>query len=91
MPRKSRDISRTKAQAYALEYFGPRAFARKKTKTKLGARREVGIRGTVPPFRVKVVGAGRSWREAFAVAINNLGIKVPEKQETPVVQATGSL
>lgn len=49
----------------AKELFGDRAFARKKTKTVPGQRRQIGLRGTVPPFRVKVFAQGRTWAEAF--------------------------
>lgn len=57
--------------ALAKELFGERAFARKgnnRNKTKPGARKQIGLRGTVPPFRVKVFASGRTWSEAFDAA-----------------------
>lgn len=64
----ARDLTRKQAMSLAKELFGDRAFARKKTKTAPGARRQIGMRGTVPPFRVTVFAAGRTWAEAFDAA-----------------------
>lgn len=62
------DLTRAKAQKKAEELFGPAAFARRHTKSVPGARFQVGLRKRVPPFKVVVVGLGRSWTEAFSDA-----------------------
>ena len=64
------DISRQEAARRAVKIFGDRAFARKKTKTTPGHRRQIGLRATVPPFRVVVVGSGNTWREATKAAVD---------------------
>lgn len=64
----ARDLTRKQAMALAKELFGEGAFARKKSRTQPGARRQIGLRATVPPFRVKVFAQGRTWAEAFEAA-----------------------
>ncbi len=68
------NVSRLKAQAIVSEVFGERFFARKRTKTRPGARCEIGRRKTVPPFRVEVLGAGDTWLEAVEAVGVRLGL-----------------
>lgn len=70
----NRDVSRAKAQLVVSDLFGPRAFCRKSTKTKVGLRKEIGLKGTVPPFRVHTVGEGETWLEAVIDAAYNLDL-----------------
>lgn len=64
------DITRAEAQRRAYLIFGPRAFARKHTKTSPGKRFEIGMRSKVGGKVVEVLGAGNSWREATKASID---------------------
>jgi hypothetical protein len=69
-----RDVSRAKAQEVITELFGERGFARKPTKTKPGMRKQVALRSSVPPFKARVIGSGRTWLMAIRNAAENLNI-----------------
>jgi hypothetical protein len=63
------DISRAEAQKRAVSIFGLRAFARKHGVHAPPYNCAIGIRKTVPPFRVVTIGSGKTWREATEDAI----------------------
>lgn len=66
-----KDISRNQAQKRATHWFGPKAFCRKKAKTKPGARKQLGLM-TGAHNKVRVIGAGSTWAEAFASSVVTL-------------------
>lgn len=73
-PSRSKDITRNEAMRRTRAVFGPEFFARKKTKTKPGNRKQIGKREAIPPFRVVVVGSGKTWLEATQNSLKALGI-----------------
>ena len=75
------DLSRRQAQEYAVKIFGPRAFARGKSGSSPGARKRIGMKGTVPPFRVETIGHGESWINALSDAATKQDAKNKAKAE----------
>lgn len=69
---KPRDISRQQAAKIIVGVFGELGFARKKTKTSPGMRRQVAMRSALHPNQVKVIGAGRTWLEALKAAADEM-------------------
>ena len=62
---KKEITTRNEAMKKAKEILGPRGFARKKTKTAPGSRKQIGISELDKPTKVCVVAWGRTWDEAF--------------------------
>ncbi len=56
----------------ALKGTGADVFCRKSTKTEPGKRCEIGLRSRVGARVVRVVGAGKTWREATKAVIEAL-------------------
>ena len=63
-----KDLSRKQAQAYAVKIFGPNGFARGKSGSSPGSRKRIGLKSTVPPFRVETIGFGDTWISAISDA-----------------------